>query len=81
MPLNMGYVPVSIEAVRGQGYRHDREGALKASAIRRQAVDVGRLDLLVSVAAEMVGAQRVDGDQDDIQRRLRGRLRRRTEAR
>src|SRR5208283_2972997 len=43
-------------AVRGQGYGDDGEGAVKAHTIRSQAVDVGRLDLLVSVAANVVGA-------------------------
>ncbi len=65
-------------AVRRQSYRNDREGALKAHSIRSQAIDVGRLDLLVSVAAEMIGAQRINRDQDHIQRGLCGRLRRRT---
>ena len=56
--------------VRRQGHGNDREGTLKARSIRSQAVDVRRLDLLVSVAADMIGAQRVNRDQDHIQRRL-----------
>ncbi len=62
-------------AVRGQRYGNNREGALEAHSIRSQAVDVGSLDLLVSIAAKMIGAQRINRDQDHIQRGLCGRLR------
>ena len=59
--------------VRGQRDRHRSVGALKARAVGGERVDVGSANLLVAVASEMVGAQRVDSDDHHIRRRSRRR--------
>ena len=53
-------------SVRRQSYGNNSEGALKARSVRSQAIDVGSLDLLISVAANVIGAQRIDCDQYNI---------------
>ncbi len=62
MPLNMGYVPVSIELCEGRVTGTTAKARSKRDSIRGQAVDVGRFDLLVSVAANMIGAQSINRD-------------------
>jgi len=52
--------------VRRPGERHLRDGAVEDDAVAAEAVDGGRLDLLVAVAADAVRAQRVDGDEQDV---------------
>src|SRR2546428_7144394 len=51
--------------VRRERDGHLRVGVLEAHALRGQAIDGRSFDLRVSVAAEMVGAKRVDGDEKD----------------
>ena len=68
-----GISPGKHHGVRRQRDRHRGVGALKARAIGRERVDVGSANLLVAVAAEMVGAQRVDRDDHHIRCRSRRR--------
>src|SRR5439155_3324420 len=49
-----------------------RVAALEPRAFRRQAVELGRLHGPAAVAAEVIGAQRVDGHQDDVRTGLAG---------
>ncbi len=51
--------------VRGQRLRRVRVRALEHDTVLRQPVNGGRAHLLVSVRRQMVGPQRVDGDDDD----------------
>ena len=74
-PTEHGIGSGQNRGVRGQGYGNDCEGAVETRSVGSEGVDVGRLDLFVSVAADMVGAQRVDRNEDDIQSGLGGRLR------
>ena len=68
-----GVSPGKHYGVRGQRDRHRSVGALKARALGRQRVDVRSANLLVAVASEMVGAQRIDSDDHHIRRRHRRR--------
>ena len=54
--------------VRRQRDRRSRKGAIEAHATGRQPVDVWRPCPAVAVRAEPIGAQRVDGDEDEIAR-------------
>jgi hypothetical protein len=42
------------------------EGLGEADAIGGECVERGCFDLLVSIAADMIGAQRIDGDEVDV---------------
>ena len=59
--------------VRGQRDRHRSVGALEARTLGGERVDIGSANLLVAVAAEMVGTQRIDSDDHHIRRRNRRR--------
>ena len=56
--------------VRSVRDRAVREGLGEADAVGGKRIKCGRFDLLVSIAADMVGAQGIDGDQVHIGRRL-----------
>lgn len=45
------------------------DGALEENRVLAQRIESRRLDALVTVGRQMVGAQRVDGDQDDLRAR------------
>ena len=64
--------PGEDRRVRGQGERHRGRGLLEQDALGRQRVDVRRLDAPEPVAAQAVGAQRVERDDDDVQVRRGG---------
>ena len=57
--------------VRGKRDGHLRVGVLEAHALGGQAIDGRSFDSRISVATEMVGAKRVDGDEKDRGRRRR----------
>ena len=48
------------------------EGLREADTIGGERIECGSFNLLVSVAADMIGAQRVDGDEEDVGERARG---------
>ena len=52
--------------VRSVGDGTVRKGLGKPDAVSGDGVDGGSLDVLVSVAAEVVGAECVDGDEEDV---------------
>src|SRR5438874_3113510 len=52
--------------VRGQRDRHGSVSLREAHACARQGVDVRRLDSSVAVTAQVVRAQGVNGDEDDV---------------
>src|SRR5215470_3130076 len=54
--------------VRGEGERHGRRGAGEAHPFARQAVERRRLGVAVAVAADVVGAHGVQGDEEDVRR-------------
>src|SRR5438552_11625993 len=56
--------------VRRPRQRHLRNCAVKDYSVMRERVESWSLTIGVSVAAEMVGADRVDGDQNYVVRRL-----------
>ena len=64
--------------MRRQGDGNDGEGAIEARAFGSQGIDVWRLDVLLSVAAEMIGAQGINGDEENVRggrgRHLCGRI-------
>src|SRR5579864_1469241 len=53
-------------SMRGQGERHLGDGQRKKDAFPGQSINRGGLDLLVAVAAEMVGAQRINSDEKNV---------------
>ena len=69
-----GRQPRQRREVFARQHRRDRErrvrrlrvGVREARAARGQRVDVGRRRARVAVGADVVGAQRVDGDQQDV---------------
>ena len=46
------------------------EGLAKPDTVGGERVQCGSFDLLVSIAANMIGAQRVDGDEEHVWRRI-----------
>ena len=52
--------------VRGQRGRYHGHGVGEEDRLFRERVDVGRLDLGVAVAAEVIGAGGVERDDDDV---------------
>src|SRR6202521_5108612 len=56
------------------GERHLRNGALENNAVVGQGIEGRGLDVGGAVAAHMISADRVDGDEDDIRRGLPGRV-------
>ena len=52
--------------VRGQRDRHGSVSLREPGAEARQGVEVRRLDARVAVTAQVVRAQGVDGDDDDV---------------
>ena len=58
--------------MRRPGERHLRDGVVKDKAVARQAVQRRRLNLGRAVATHVVGANRVDGNQNHIRRRPGG---------
>jgi len=65
-------VPRRVEPGEDAGMRRRRkwgggDGVLKQHAFASEAVESGRLDFRIAVAAQAVGPQGVDGEQDEIQ--------------
>ncbi len=52
--------------VRGAGGAHGRVGDLEERSLGRQGVDAGRGGAPVAVGAQVIGAQRVDGEQQHV---------------
>ena len=65
-PWTLGKRPVKNRGVRGIGDRAVRESLREADAVGGERVEGGSFNLFVAVAADMVGAQSVDGDEEDV---------------
>src|SRR5205807_1317272 len=59
------------DRVRWERDWHGSVCALEARAIGSERIDVGSANLLIAVASQVVSTQSVDGDYDDVRRRLR----------
>ena len=59
--------------VRRQRDRRRRNGMFEHDALRGESIEIGRARLAIAVRAEMIGARRVERDQEDVRRRRRGR--------
>ena len=64
--VNRGVDAGHDRAVRGESEGHRRHRVLEQDALAREPVEMRRLDLCVAVAAQTVGAQRIDRHQDDV---------------
>lgn len=53
--------------MRGQSDRHWRERVLEPYSVRSKRIDIGCLDLAVSIATEMICPEGVDGNQDNVE--------------
>ena len=53
-------------AVRGQGHWHYRIGVGKPHTVGGQSINVRCADVLISITAQVVSSQGVDGDKDDV---------------
>ena len=58
--------------MRRQGNRHRGVGLFKPHPVGCQTVDVRRVRLLIAIAAQAVGPQSINGNEEDIWRRLVG---------
>ena len=72
-PVLGGQQPRQQGQVRRKRERTVAVGVVEQDRIALESVDVGRHDLGVTVGGEMIGAQRVDRDQDDGSARVRPR--------
>ena len=66
--VNRGVLPGEDAGVRGRRQRRLRHRVLEQDAALREAVQGRRLDVRISVAVQMIGAKRVDGDDHDVER-------------
>src|SRR5207302_9635662 len=61
--------------MRRPSERHLRDGMLEDNPVASQGVQCGRLDVRRTIAAEVIGAYRIDGNEDHVRGNLAGRNR------
>ena len=70
-PLNIDGIGAGEDrGMRGKRNRHWCENTLEANSISCHRIDVWSFNLLVAVTTDMVGAQGIDGDENNVECRF-----------